>query len=156
MTAAVGEIAPPQTQQLRDRRRPSFAAFQSDQGQIKGAAPQIHHQQPCSRRATGTHGGCGGFIDEGDVIDGQVLTGVQQPLPVAPVALHRCRQHKPSDVELLRKSSPDAVQQRFTGGFGVGTAGIGSDQTLEIALEPEILAVGQARLQHLPAHKRLL
>ena len=114
LAAVVPEAAPPQPQQLGDRCGTTFPSFQSHQGQIQGASAQVHHQQSGTSGKPCTHGGCCGFIHQGDLGHRQRGAGLQQPAAIRPIALHRGGQHQPLHREIAGEPAPDLLKQLFS------------------------------------------
>ena len=60
------------------------------------------------------------------------------------------------DLKIVGQTLPDAMQEGSACLFGLLSSEIGPDLAFEIAFEPWIRAVMQARFQHLPPDQGLL
>ena len=126
-----------------DRCGTTFPSFQSYQGQIQGASAQVHHQQGGTSWKAGTHGGCCGFIHQGDLGHRQRGAGLQQPAAISPVALNRGGQHQPLDLEIAGEPAPDLLKQLFSSPAGCLLLwGIRlTDAALEVAMQTDVHGV---------------
>ena len=154
MAAALTQLTPPQPQQLGDRRRFAFTPLQRHQRQVEGAATEVDHEQSRSRGQAGTKGRGGGFVHQGDLLHRQCSAGLQQPVAVVAIGLHRRSQHQAFHPQGWGQVPPDPLEQQGAGpccpiAFVPVARVRAADVALEVSGQVGIILIGMPRLNHL-------